>query len=108
MNIHEYQAKKILSQYGIEIPRGGIAYTPGEAKRVAAEVSKRGPWMLKSQIQSGARKRGYFLEKKPDAAAVSGWSKAAGIFCPKRNKCWDLLWLPSKLAQKANRSAVSM
>lgn len=63
MNIHEYQAKKILSQYGIEIPRGGIAYTPGEAKRVAAEVSKRGPWMLKSQIQSGARKRGYFLEK---------------------------------------------
>lgn len=64
MNIHEYQAKKILSQYGIEIPRGGIAYTPGEAKRVAAEVSKRGPWMLKSQIQSGARKRGYFLEKE--------------------------------------------
>ena len=64
MNIHEYQAKKILSQYGIEIPLGKIAYTPGEAKRMAGEVSKRGPWMLKSQIQSGARKRGYFLEKE--------------------------------------------
>lgn len=64
MNIHEYQAKKILSGYGINIPQGGIAYTPHEAKRVAAAVSDRGPWMLKAQIQSGARKEGYFLEKK--------------------------------------------
>lgn len=64
MNIHEYQAKKILSQYGISIPKGKIAYTPNEAKRVAAEVSRRGPWMLKSQIQSGARKQGYFLERE--------------------------------------------
>lgn len=64
MNIHEYQAKKILSQYGIKIPRGGIAYTPNEAKRVAARSSLRGPWMLKAQIQSGARDKGYFLEKE--------------------------------------------
>ncbi len=64
MNIHEYQAKKILSKYGITIPKGGIAYTPNEAKRVAAKVSYRGPWVLKAQIQSGARKRGYFIEEK--------------------------------------------
>ena len=64
MNIHEYQAKKILSQYGINIPKGRIAYTPLEAKRAASEVSFRGPWMLKAQIQSGARKKGYFLDKK--------------------------------------------
>lgn len=64
MNIHEYQAKKLLSQYGINIPKGGIAYTPNEAKRVAFDVSLRGPWMLKAQIQSGARNKGYFLDKK--------------------------------------------
>lgn len=64
MNIHEYQAKKILSQFGILIPKGGVAYTPNEAKRVAAKVSPHGPWMLKAQIQSGARNKGYFLEKK--------------------------------------------
>ena len=64
MNIHEYQAKKILSQYGINIPKGGIAYTPTEAKNVAGRVSFRGPWMLKSQIQSGARSHGHFLEKQ--------------------------------------------
>ena len=64
MNIHEYQAKKILSKYGIVIPKGKIAYTPNEAKKVAAKVSLRGPWMLKAQIQSGARAKGYFLEEK--------------------------------------------
>lgn len=63
MNIHEYQAKRLISKYGINIPRGGIAYTPLEAKRVASEVSARGPWMLKSQIQSGARGKGRFIEK---------------------------------------------
>lgn len=63
MNIHEYQAKKILNRYGILIPKGGIAYTPNEAKRVANTVSFRGPWMLKAQIQSGARNRGHFLEE---------------------------------------------
>lgn len=64
MNIHEYQAKKILSKYGIHLPKGGIAYTPNEAKRVASKSSLRGPWVLKAQIQSGARNKGYFLEEK--------------------------------------------
>jgi succinyl-CoA synthetase beta subunit len=61
MNIHEYQAKKILSDYGIATPQGGIAYTPGEAKRVAQNLTVRGPWMLKAQIQSGARATGHFI-----------------------------------------------
>ena len=63
MNIHEYQAKKILQEYGIRIPKGGVAYTPNEAKRVAAKASRSGPWMLKAQIQSGARQKGYFFGK---------------------------------------------
>ena len=64
MNIHEYQAKKILSQYGIVVPKGGIAYTAEEAKRIASSISMRGPWMVKAQIHSGARNNGYFLEKR--------------------------------------------
>ena len=63
MNIHEYQAKQILSRYEIKIPKGKIAYTPLEAKKAAVEVSVRGPWVLKSQIQSGARNKGRFIEK---------------------------------------------
>ncbi|MCQ2741539.1 MAG: ADP-forming succinate--CoA ligase subunit beta [Alphaproteobacteria bacterium] len=64
MNIYEYQAKKILSRYGIKIPEGQIAYTPHEAETIVGKISKRGPWMLKAQIYSGARNDGYFLEKK--------------------------------------------
>lgn len=63
MNIHEYQAKKILSEYGIKIPDGMIAYTPKEVGLAAEKISKRGPWVLKAQIHSGARDKGYFIEK---------------------------------------------
>lgn len=64
MNIHEYQAKKILADFGIKIPAGQVAYTPKEAVVAAGNVSKTGPWALKAQIQSGARQSGYFLEKE--------------------------------------------
>ena len=64
MNIHEYQAKQILSHNGIKVPKGKIAYTPNEAKQAAKEVSAKGPWMLKAQIQSGARNNGHFIEAK--------------------------------------------
>ncbi|MBR1600441.1 MAG: succinate--CoA ligase subunit beta [Alphaproteobacteria bacterium] len=70
MNIHEYQAKKVLAQYGINVPKGGIAYTPAEAKRVAQQLSSRGPWMLKAQIQSGARAEGHFISR--DAGGKGG------------------------------------
>lgn len=63
MNIHEYQAKQIISKYGVKIPKGKVAYTPLEAKKVSKEVSARGPWVLKAQIQSGARPLGRFIEK---------------------------------------------
>ena len=64
MNIHEYQAKRMLSRNGIKIPKGRIAYTADEARRAAKEVTDKGPWMLKAQIQSGARAAGHFLEEK--------------------------------------------
>ena len=70
MNISEYQAKKILAQYGINIPKGHIAYTPTEAKRVAREISAKGPWVLKAQINSGARATGHFIDH--DAGGKGG------------------------------------
>ena len=32
MNIHEYQAKEILARFGVSIPKGGVAYSPENAK----------------------------------------------------------------------------
>ena len=54
MDIHEYQAKKILSDFGIHIPRGGIAYSPENAEYKAREIGG-SKWVVKAQIHSGAR-----------------------------------------------------
>jgi len=63
MNIHEYQAKKLLKKFKIEVKKGFIAYTPLEAEQAAKKISKEGPWVLKAQIQSGARAKGHFAQK---------------------------------------------
>jgi malate-CoA ligase subunit beta len=54
MNIHEYQAKEILTKYGVETPKGGIAYSPENAKDMATELGG-DMWVVKAQIHSGAR-----------------------------------------------------
>jgi succinyl-CoA synthetase beta subunit len=54
VNIHEYQAKQLLSRYGVRVPRGGVAYTAREAEQVAAEIDGRG-WAVKAQILAGER-----------------------------------------------------
>ncbi len=54
MKIHEYQAKEILKQFGIPVPRGGVAQTPGEAREVARQIGA-GKTMVKAQIHAGGR-----------------------------------------------------
>ena len=54
MDIHEYQAKEILSGYGIPIGKGGLAYSPEQAAYRAAEIGGE-VWVVKAQIHSGAR-----------------------------------------------------
>ena len=54
MDIHEYQAKKILSDFGINVPRGGIAYSPENAEYKARDIGG-SRWVVKAQVHSGAR-----------------------------------------------------
>ena len=54
MNIHEYQAKKLLAQYGVPIPKGGIAHSATEAIYQANELGGNS-WIVKAQLHSGAR-----------------------------------------------------
>jgi succinyl-CoA synthetase beta subunit len=56
MKIHEYQAKTLLRDYGIPVPRGKVAATPEEARRVAAELT--GRVVVKAQIHAGGRGKG--------------------------------------------------
>ena len=54
MDIHEYQAKEILSDFGVSIPQGGLAYSPEQAVYRATEIGG-DKWVVKAQIHSGAR-----------------------------------------------------
>jgi succinyl-CoA synthetase beta subunit len=57
MNIHEYQAKAVLADYGVSVLKGRVAYTPEEAESAARELG--GPiWVVKAQIHAGGRGKG--------------------------------------------------
>ncbi len=54
MNIHEYQAKAVLREFGVPVPRGVAAFSVDEALKGANELG--GPvWVVKAQIHAGGR-----------------------------------------------------
>ena len=54
MDIHEYQAKAILAEYGLPIAQGGLAYSPEQAAYRTSEIGG-DKWVVKAQVHSGAR-----------------------------------------------------
>jgi len=57
MNIHEYQAKTLLADFGVAVPQGKVAFTVDEAVEAARELG--GPvWVVKAQIHAGGRGKG--------------------------------------------------
>jgi succinyl-CoA synthetase beta subunit len=56
MNIHEYQAKAVLSKYGVTVPKGKVADTPAQAEVIAEEFGT--PVVVKAQIHAGGRGKG--------------------------------------------------
>ncbi|MFQ5585976.1 MAG: ADP-forming succinate--CoA ligase subunit beta [Thermodesulfobacteriota bacterium] len=56
MNIHEYQAKEILSRNGVTVPKGRVAFTLDEAEDAASEfLADKGVCVVKAQIHAGGR-----------------------------------------------------
>jgi succinyl-CoA synthetase beta subunit len=62
MNIHEYQAKQLLAQYGVSVPEGEICDTAEAAKKIATNLFAKGATLVvvKSQIHAGGRGKGTF------------------------------------------------
>lgn len=60
MNIHEYQAKEILKQYGVVVPHGIPAFSVAESVAAAEELKKNGSnlFVVKAQIHAGGRGKG--------------------------------------------------
>jgi succinyl-CoA synthetase beta subunit len=61
MNIHEYQAKALLKEFGVPVSRGVPIFKASEAEAAAKDLG--GPlWVVKSQIHAGGRGKGKFKE----------------------------------------------
>lgn len=54
MNIHEYQGKEVLRQYGVNVPEGHVAFTVDEAVEAAKKLDS-GVTVVKAQIHAGGR-----------------------------------------------------
>lgn len=61
MNIHEFQGKQILKQFGVSIPSGKVATSPAEAVEAATAIQTEtgaDTWAVKAQIHAGGRGKG--------------------------------------------------
>ena len=69
MKIHEYQAKTILAQYHVPVPRGEVAFTVEEAEAAAKKVG--GSVVVKAQIHAGGRGKGGGVKVARDASEAA-------------------------------------
>ncbi len=62
MNLHEYQAKQLLAQYGVAVPAGEVCDAPEAARQIAEKLFGSGANLVavKSQIHAGGRGKGTF------------------------------------------------
>src|SRR3984885_13094283 len=80
MNIHEYQAKAVLREFGVPVPRGIPAFSVEEAEKAAKDLG--GPvWVVKAQIHAGGRGKGggvkvvkSVADVKSEATRLLGWT----------------------------------
>ncbi len=77
MNIHEYQAKDVMRRFGVPVPPGEVAVTPGEAEAIATKLGT--AVMVKAQVHAGGRGKAGGVkfcktpaEAKEKAAAILG------------------------------------
>jgi succinyl-CoA synthetase beta subunit len=68
VKLHEYQSKRLFAKFGVPIPKGDVATTSEEARRIAAELG--GPVVVKSQVLVGGRGKagGIKLASTPEEA----------------------------------------
>jgi succinyl-CoA synthetase beta subunit len=79
MNIHEYQAKAVLKEFGVPVGRGIAIFSADEAEKAARALA--GPvWVAKAQIHAGGRGKGRFKEKEAgDKGGVRVVKSAADV-----------------------------
>jgi succinyl-CoA synthetase beta subunit len=76
MNLHEYQAKQLLAQYGIPVPQGKVAKSVDEAVNIIKNMNHVSRWVVKAQVHAGGRGKAGGVKivstEKEGAEAVKG------------------------------------
>jgi succinyl-CoA synthetase beta subunit len=75
MQIHEYQAKKIIAELGVPVLKGSVAYTVDEAVKAAKELGGN-VWVVKAQIHAGGRGKAGGVKIAKNLEEVSVYAKA--------------------------------
>ena len=75
MKIHEYQAKAIFKDYSIPVPKGTVASSPEEARKIAQDLGGV-RWVVKAQIHAGGRGKGGGVQVVDTLDGVSDAAKA--------------------------------
>jgi succinyl-CoA synthetase beta subunit len=75
MKIHEYQAKDVLRQYGVAVPKGRVCFSVDEAVTVAEELGG-SKWVVKAQIHAGGRGKGGGVKLADSIAEVRSHAEA--------------------------------
>ncbi len=79
MNIHEFQGKQILKQFGVSVPAGEVAHTPDQAyeaaQRIKAETGA-DTWAVKAQIHAGGRGKGGGVKIAKSLDEVKSYAKS--------------------------------
>ena len=76
MNIHEYQAKELLSQYGVAAPTGKVAFREDEAHQIAKDLNVE-RFVVKAQIHAGGSAGHYGLRRFGQRAVIEQSAHAA-------------------------------
>ncbi len=90
MNIHEYQGKAILRQFGVSIPEGTVVKSPDKAVEAAKEIRKKtgnNTWAVKAQIHAGGRGKGGGVKIAKSLDEVKQYAKDIGLNTAKFDAC---------------------
>jgi succinyl-CoA synthetase beta subunit len=69
VHLHEFQAKQLLSSYGVAVPQGVVVASPGEARAAAETVGGNG-WVVKAQVHAGGRGKAGGVRRVEGLAAL--------------------------------------
>ena len=97
MNIHEYQAKDLFEKFSVPSPKGRMAESPEEAKKIAEEIN--GQTVIKAQVHAGGEERGPLkMDLKEECTYLMTLKK----FIVLPQKCLVKPWSLTKRVKKAN------